>query len=100
MPDHVCLLGKRNAEDLTFAGNVEQAKFDFLSVLRVKSEVHPLAVPGGSQGIRPAGPDNGLCLRAHELGFLCRTLLRVCNTSLLVHPAAPAPITMHRGCST
>src|SRR5271155_4991400 len=84
VPDHVCLLGKRNAEDFTFASNVEQAKFNFLRVLRVESEVHALTVPRGSQRIRPAGPDNELWLRAHELGFLRRTRMRVCNTSVLV----------------
>ena len=84
MPDHIRLLGKRNAEDLTFAGNVEQAKFHFLRVLRVESEVDALAVPRGSQRIGPARPDNGLRLRGH-LSWVSPALADpVCNTSLSV----------------
>ena len=46
VPDHVGLLGKRNAKSFTSARNVEQAKFHFLRVLGVEREVDALAVPG------------------------------------------------------
>ena len=60
VPDHVGLLGKRNAKGLAFSSNVEQAELHFLGVLGVECEVDALAVPGRSQGIRPAGPDDWL----------------------------------------
>src|SRR5580692_436833 len=65
VPNHVRLLRKRNPNDLSFARSVEQAKFYFLCVLRVEREVHALAVPCGSQRIRPSRPDNGLRLMGH-----------------------------------
>ena len=46
VPDHVSLLGKRNAKRLPFSRNVEQAKFHFLRVLRVEREVDTFTVPG------------------------------------------------------
>jgi hypothetical protein len=45
MPDHIGLLGKRNAKDLAFSGNIEQAEFHFLRMLRVEREVDALSVP-------------------------------------------------------
>src|SRR5579863_2135229 len=81
MPDHVSLFRKRNAKSLTLAGDIKQTEFHLLCVLRVKSEVDPLAVPSGSQGIRPAGPYNRLRLMRHlsripeasrSLGCICK----------------------------
>jgi hypothetical protein len=45
VPDHIGLLGKRDAKGLAFSGDVEEAKLHLLRVLRVKREVDALAIP-------------------------------------------------------
>ena len=48
VPDHIRLLGKGNANRLTFPGSVEQAKLDFFGMLGIEREVDAFAVPSRS----------------------------------------------------
>jgi hypothetical protein len=63
---------KLDTKRLTFPRTVEQAEFHFLRVFCVEREVDALAVPGCSQGIRTARPNDGLSMDIY-LAFLRRT---------------------------
>jgi hypothetical protein len=45
VPDHISLLGERDAESFTSSGIIEQAEINFFRMFRVKCEVDPLAIP-------------------------------------------------------
>ena len=60
VPNHVGLLGKRDAPNFTFPRNVEKAEVNLLGMFRVESEVNALTVPGCAQRIGPPRPDDGL----------------------------------------
>jgi|SRR6516225_6594057 hypothetical protein len=60
MPDLVRLLPKLESIDLPSAQSIEKAQFDLLCALGEEREIYSLSVPGGSERIGPARPDNQL----------------------------------------
>jgi hypothetical protein len=65
MPDHIGLLGKRNAKGFALSRIIEQAEFNFFGVLGIEGEVDALSIPSGAQGIRTSGPNDRLKWSGH-----------------------------------
>src|SRR5580765_80200 len=76
VPDLIGLFLYSDAVEFATTGLVKETEFYRFGVFGEKSEVHALAVPGGSEGIWLARPHNGFRLNDH--GFLDRLQCTAC----------------------